>query len=58
DRRVSYQSHFCNGRWTVANSHYIYQGGIYLNGVPGQPTMGPGPRMCRRVSCSHDSGTR
>ncbi|KAK4450615.1 hypothetical protein QBC34DRAFT_461269 [Podospora aff. communis PSN243] len=55
-KRVSYQSHFCFGRWPTCSAQAIYTGVMYLNGVPGQPSMGPGPGVCGRVSCSHDSG--
>lgn len=33
----------------------INAGLVYLNGVPGKPTNGPGPGNCGRISCSYDS---
>jgi hypothetical protein len=33
----------------------INSGITYLRGVPGQPTNGPGPGNCGRVSCSYES---
>lgn len=34
---------------------YLMQGLQYLRSIPGQPTLGPGPGTCSRVSCSYDS---
>lgn len=43
------------GEWQRAQWYYIDDGIYYLNGVPGTPTLGPGPGNCGRVSCSYNS---
>jgi hypothetical protein len=43
------------GEWGTANPYAIYDGINYLKGVPGRPTLGPGPGRCGRVSCSYNS---
>ncbi|KAK3402519.1 hypothetical protein B0T20DRAFT_398457 [Sordaria brevicollis] len=39
----------------LAKLEAIQAGLVYLNGVPGKPTNGPGPGNCGRVSCSHSA---
>jgi hypothetical protein len=34
---------------------YLMEGLRYLRSISGQPTLGPGPGTCSRVSCSYDS---
>lgn len=41
--------------WPVANGNRIQDGINYLMGVGGQPSNGPGPGACGRVSCSYDA---
>ncbi|KXX78412.1 hypothetical protein MMYC01_205883 [Madurella mycetomatis] len=41
--------------WEYAIKNDIQEGISYLRGVSGQPSMGPGPGNCGRVSCSYDS---
>ncbi|WYZ36091.1 hypothetical protein EsH8_X_000738 [Colletotrichum jinshuiense] len=45
----------CFGRWSPAESWAILLGIEYLDKIPGQPSNGPGPGNCGRVSCSADS---
>lgn len=45
---------FCNNFGT-AGVNDIIAGVDYLRGVSGQPSMGPGPGACGRVSCSYNS---
>ncbi|KAL7908091.1 hypothetical protein GGI35DRAFT_486226 [Trichoderma velutinum] len=41
--------------WGAGIQDYIIRGIAYLRGVAGQPTNGPGPGNCGRVSCSYSS---
>ncbi|KAK4217498.1 hypothetical protein QBC37DRAFT_384442 [Rhypophila decipiens] len=41
--------------WDVAGPKWIHDGAKYLQGVGGQPTNGPGPGNCGRVSCEYHS---
>ncbi|KAH8898684.1 hypothetical protein GQ53DRAFT_777319 [Thozetella sp. PMI_491] len=41
--------------WKAADAKRILEGISYLRGVGGQPTNGPGPGNCGRVSCSYNS---
>ncbi|KAI7778631.1 hypothetical protein LA080_001961 [Diaporthe eres] len=41
--------------WPVANGNRIQDGINYLMGVGGQPSNGPGPGACGRVSCSYNA---
>ncbi|KAL4791934.1 hypothetical protein BDV19DRAFT_282662 [Aspergillus venezuelensis] len=43
----------CGGRWERTRWERIHDGIEYLRSVPGQPTNGPGPGACGRVSCSY-----
>ncbi|KAL2826708.1 hypothetical protein BDW59DRAFT_145069 [Aspergillus cavernicola] len=42
----------CRGRWEETNADEIQRGILYLQALGGQPTNGPGPGACGRVSCS------
>ncbi|OAQ72121.1 hypothetical protein VFPPC_00170 [Pochonia chlamydosporia 170] len=58
DKRAAQPNDFdvkCFGRWVATVSKWINEGVKYLKGVKGQPTNGPGPGNCGRVSCSYDS---
>lgn len=48
-------SYFCRNRWQDCSATAIYNGIHYLRGITGQPTNGPGPGNCGRVSCSYHS---
>ncbi|KAF3769311.1 hypothetical protein M406DRAFT_75793 [Cryphonectria parasitica EP155] len=49
-------NHFCNvAGWGRCSVDRLYQGIAYLDGVPGQPSNGPGPGTCGRVSCSYSA---
>lgn len=51
----SRDKYVCRGRWPQCSADSIQDGINYLRGVSGQPTNGPGPGNCGRVSCSYDS---
>ncbi|GMF68816.1 unnamed protein product [Aspergillus oryzae] len=42
-------------QYPQANHKYVESGIKYLRSVPGQPTNGPGPNNCGRVSCSYNA---
>jgi len=46
---------FCHGKWGLAKFSAIRDGVDYLNGLSGEPHLGPGPASCSRVSCSYQS---
>ncbi|KAL3459478.1 hypothetical protein BJX64DRAFT_291147 [Aspergillus heterothallicus] len=54
-KRQSIRDYFCFGRWRSCSRRRIEEGVRYLRGVPGTPSMSPGPGSCGRVSCSHDA---
>ncbi|KAB8221394.1 hypothetical protein BDV33DRAFT_202633 [Aspergillus novoparasiticus] len=43
-------------QYPQANHNDVESGIKYLRGVPGQPTNGPGPNNCGRVSCGNNAG--
>ncbi|KAL2851100.1 hypothetical protein BJY01DRAFT_122306 [Aspergillus pseudoustus] len=43
----------CGRRWEQTSRDDIMRGIFYLRDLPGQPTNGPGPGACGRVSCSY-----
>lgn len=53
-RGYTIQSFNCNV-YDYASLKAIQAGLVYLNGVPGKPSNGPGPGNCGRVSCSYNS---
>ncbi|KAG5912838.1 hypothetical protein E4U42_001780 [Claviceps africana] len=47
---------YCSSRaekWGFVEVEHVNEGIAYLNGLPGKVTIGPGPGMCSRVSCSY-----
>ncbi|EHK44629.1 hypothetical protein TRIATDRAFT_39606, partial [Trichoderma atroviride IMI 206040] len=55
EKRYTVESYFCWSRWPYTSLFTIEDGISYLRGVRGQPTNGPGPGNCGRVSCSYQS---
>ncbi|KAM7208274.1 hypothetical protein V8F20_001252 [Naviculisporaceae sp. PSN 640] len=51
-KRYEIESYFCHGRWSWCEASHIREGIRYLRTVRGQPSNGPGPGNCGRVSCS------
>ncbi|KAJ4413358.1 hypothetical protein N0V85_003589 [Neurospora sp. IMI 360204] len=54
-RGYYYKSWDCDAVTWWAGLSNIQAGLVYLNGVPGKPSNGPGPGNCGRVSCSYSS---
>jgi hypothetical protein len=48
-------AYFCGARWPYAPLAAYWEGMRYLRSLKGQVHMPPGPGLCSRVSCSHDS---
>lgn len=57
DKRTDFtgSTHYC-ANMGPARLWRVKEGIAYLRGLKGQPTNGPGPGACGRVSCSWNSG--
>ncbi|KAL2786646.1 hypothetical protein BJX66DRAFT_328447 [Aspergillus keveii] len=51
----SLRDYFCFGRWPGTSRRRIGEGIRYLRGLPGTPSLPPGPGSCGRVSCSYNA---
>ncbi|KAF6813785.1 hypothetical protein CPLU01_14570 [Colletotrichum plurivorum] len=54
-KRATFAQHNCYN-FGICKTGAIRSGINYLRGIGGQPTNGPGPGNCGRVSCSENSG--
>ncbi|KAK1248934.1 hypothetical protein MKX08_007154 [Trichoderma sp. CBMAI-0020] len=55
EKRYTVDGYLCWSPWPYTSFFAIDDGVSYLRGVRGQPTNGPGPGNCGRVSCSYQS---
>lgn len=53
---LDYRGHYCFGDLPLCSQTHTYMGAVYLSRLDGQPSAGPGPGECARVSCEWNSG--
>lgn len=53
---LDYRGHYCFGDLPLCSQTHTFMGAVYLSRLDGQPSAGPGPGECARVSCEWNSG--